>query len=239
MTYLRSVSWNLFFVLLTGICGCGLAVEGNGKRVTEKRSAEDFSAVDGNGPLDVEIRPGEDFDVELRLDSNLLEFVETRVHGKRLEITTDDVNIDTDLPGPHVIVELPVLEHAELSGSGTVRVRDFDHQKAVTLELSGSGQVIYDGTSPELTISLSGSGNVDAAGAADWGDFVLSGSGEIDASDLDVAEARLRLFGSGEIDASVFERVDIELDGSGGIDVNGNPAVRNVSQSGSGDVTVR
>lgn len=218
------------------LTGC-LGLQGNGKPATETRDVDGFVAVESDTSLDIRVVRGDTFAVQVRVDANLLPHVRTRVRDGALLIDSD-VDIDADVEGPHVVVTMPEVEGAALTGSGELVVTGFESDAPIRLALSGSGDVAFTGRAGAVSASLDGSGKIDLTGATGKVDLDLSGSGDIDARELHANEARVALSGSGNVSAHVTGRVDVELDGSGDIDLYGEPQLGRKDLSGSGEITV-
>lgn len=220
---------------LVPLAGCGLlGVDGNGERVNEVRALEGFSAVESDGSLDLEITRGDVFHVEVSIDSNLLERVHTDVVGGSLRIDEDSIG-DT-VSGPHVIVTMPVLSRATLSGSGGLRAVGFQQAEPVSLILDGSGDLSFAGDVPRVDVQLWGSGDARVSGRAPLLAVALDGSGAVDARGLEATTADLSLSGSGDIAANVSGSARVTLSGSGNVDVYGTATLDRVDISGSGSV---
>src|SRR5262245_37911767 len=144
--------------------GCEIGVDGNGQRATEVRSLEGFSAIDSAAGLDVQINQGETFRVEVSIDSNLLDRVRTDVSGDTL--TIDEEWIGDTLPGPHVIVTMPVLRRASIFGSGAIRATGCNQAEPVALTIDGSGELGFVGAVPRASVRISGSGDARLQGTA-------------------------------------------------------------------------
>jgi hypothetical protein len=218
---------------------CGLyGVEGNGERATETRPLQGFSAVQADDSLDVQIQRGDVFNVQVSIDSNLLGHVRTDLTdgGTTLVIHVEGSVRDT-LPGPHVIVTMPVLQRAALNGSGSVTATGFQQTDPVALELDGSGFLTYDGQVPSAQVRSSGSGDMRLHGSASSLDARLDGSGAVDARDFPTATADLSLSGSGSLSANASASATVTLSGSGNVDLYGGAVVERASISGSGSFT--
>jgi hypothetical protein len=221
---------------LVCLAACDMfGVDGNGQRVTQTRQVDDFDRVDARGSLDVQVQSGEVVSAALRIDSNLIDKIETRVVGHELRIDNTEP-FGSTLPGPHVLVSMPQLMAAKLSGSGRLAVAGFEQDADVALQLSGSGELAFSGKVPGLSVELSGSGEVSLEGSAEHEMLDLSGSGRIDARELAASDAALNLSGSGELRATVNGAVDVDLDGSGDIDLYGDYDVQRRSRKGGGSI---
>jgi hypothetical protein len=216
--------------------GCGLYGEkGDGERATETRPLQGFTAVVADSSLDVQIQRGDMFNVEVSIDSNLLDDLRTDLvdGGATLSIDTGHPVRDI-LPGPHVVVTMPALQRAALNGSGSVSASGFQQPDPVTLELDGSGTLTYEGEVPSAQIRSWGSGDVRLHGSASNLDARLDGSGDVNARDFPAATAALSLSGSGSLSATVTGSATVTVSGSGNVDLYGGAAVAGPYISGSG-----
>jgi hypothetical protein len=221
---------------LLALAGCGLmGVDGNGERVSEVRPLEGFSAVDSAGSLDVMIARGDAFRVEVSIDSNLLDRVRTRVAGDTL--TIDEEWIGDTVAGPHVIVTMPVLRRATVSGSGGLWAGGFQQAEPVSLAIDGSGALTFVGDVPRADVRITGSGGARLQGIAAALGAAVEGSGAIDARPLDATTADLSVSGSGDLAATVSGSARVAISGSGSVDLYGGAVLERVDVSGSGSVT--
>jgi len=216
---------------------CNDGVDGNGERASEVRTHSQFSRIESRGSLSIDLTQSDTFSVEVSIDSNLLDSVITRVSEDTL-IIDQAYPIDETVPGPHVIISLPSLAFARLSGSGDITAHAFSQPQDVQLSLSGSGRMSFGGSVPAVKARLSGSGEVFLDGSSDQLDLVLDGSGAIVADSLTSLAANVSLDGSGDIDARVNGPARVSLSGSGRIDLFGAADVNVVRADGSGEIHV-
>ena len=225
----------ILLVLLLVLPSCSLGVDGNGERTEEDRYLQDFTGVIADGSLDVQVQQGDITSVVVSIDSNLQRRTRTHVADGRLIIDVSEPIGDT-VPGPHVIVTMPVLHAARLVGSGSVSAETFRQADAIDLSLEGSGDMTFGGEVPTLTARLDGSGNMRLRGTATTVALGLEGSGDLRAADLNAATADIHLGGSGSLAATVTGPSRVTLDGSGNIDLFGGGAIEWSSVSGSGQL---
>jgi len=231
-----SASWLL--LLAAGalvLPACIQGTDGNGQRSTELRAVSGFTRVESRGSLDVQLDQGPAFTTTVSIDSNLQRHVETRVEGTSLIIDVAGAIGDT-VPGPHVLVTLPVLERATITGSGRITTTDFQQDQPVALDLDGSGDIVFTGTVPSVEGHLGGSGTVRISGAATSIDLSLDGSGTIDAAACRATDAAVSLSGSGRVATTATTTARVSLSGSGDVDLYGGATLTALSVSGSGGV---
>jgi hypothetical protein len=236
-SFLKTVLLAVLAPILVGlaISACDLGTDGNGMRTVEEHPQRDFSAIDNRDALDVKLEQGDTFSVAVSIDSNLQSFVRTYVNAGTLVVELAGSVGDT-VSGPHVLVTMPVLRAATLSGSGGLSAETFSQDEPVDLRLEGSGNLVFGGDVPSVVGRLAGSGDMRLHGTAETVDLGLAGSGNLQARDLTAATGDISLDGSGNVAATVTGSARIALDGSGDIDLFGGGTVERSSITGSGAV---
>jgi len=239
------------------LSGCTV-LEGSGVPAEQSRDVQGFAAVANMTSVKVNVVPGDADEVLVYCDDNIVDSIETKIHGNWLEIRTpNNVQIHPDVAcGVDVTAstlrafessgsgdavaegDWPDLEDVSSSGSANVRVTG-SLPSLSSVDSSGSGDITVDGVEAvEVHIDTSGSGNVDAIGTADSVSLDSSGSGEIDAMDLHTVDGDVDSSGSGDIRMFATGHVRGDLSGSGDLIISGG-ASTDVDRSGSGDVIER
>jgi hypothetical protein len=220
---------------LLSVAGCFLVhkVDGNGQRSTETRTVAPFSGVESASSLDVRVERGDVAQVVVSIDSNLAALVETRVVGATLRIDTSEP-VGRVVDGPQVVVTMPTVAAAGLSGSGALDVTGFDQADAVELGLDGSGLLTFSGNVPAARVRSDGSGEALLMGAAQQLTVDMDGSGAVDARAFPAATADLSLSGSGDLAATVTSAARVSISGSGSVDLFGPVMVERSTITGDG-----
>ncbi|SDR46736.1 Putative auto-transporter adhesin, head GIN domain [Rhizobiales bacterium GAS191] len=168
--------------------------------------------IDIDIPATVDYRPGATAEAVVSGDPELVRHV--RFAGGKLEW---DADFDC-FPVGKLAVRLtgPAITNWGLHGASKLNLSDLD-QDALELGISGSGDVVANGTAQRIALRISGSGAADLAKLA-------------------VKSARLRVSGSGEADIAAQEEADIHISGSGSVILHGHPTQIQSHISGSGRV---
>ena len=116
---------------------------GSGVPITEARHLPAFHGVDLAGTNTVTVRVGEPQSVVVKADDNLVHRITTRVRSGRLVIGTRG-DYSTTSP-TSVVISVPILTSATLSGSGTVTVEQVAGRH-LTVRLPGSGTLRASGS---------------------------------------------------------------------------------------------
>jgi hypothetical protein len=206
------------------------------------------------GPVDLRLRQGATASMNVRAEQRFLAKIVTAQSGNTLTIDTKGIIIN---PRRAMVVELtlPSLQELRVLGSGEATVTGFSgpalqlglsgsgdmnfkgQYQHITASLSGSGDLTVDGgNSDEVEFSIAGSGDVSARGTSKSLTVRIAGSGGVDAADLHADSVSLNIMGSGDAHLYAKSAAAVAIRGSGDATIDGNPAQRSVSKTGSGDV---
>lgn len=218
------------------LAGCVETYDGNGILAEETRTPTGFERVSVRGALDIELEQGP-FAVAVRIDQNLISRVVTRLDGRTLIVRFEGGNLGAHLPGPNVSVSLPLLSDVELNGSGRLVASGFEGEEPASVELSGSGELSWSGSTDALDVVLNGSGTLSLTGEAERADYYLAGAGTLDARELTAEAANIELEGPGSVQATVDGRVDASVNGSGTIELFGDVTRGTWTETEEGSIT--
>ena len=226
---------------------------------SETRSlAKAVRAIDLSGPIDLTLRQGAVASLVVRGEQRMLGKVETSTGGDgTLHIGTSGMLLYHRQP-LQVTLVLPSIEEVSVRGSGDSTINGFSGER-IDVRLEGSGNVRFNGrfrqvraelhgsgelemnggASDEVEVQLLGSGKMTVVGSCKQFKAEQTGSGDLFARHLSADQASLQLTGSGDAAITAQKAATITLRGSGDVLVYGGPAERNVSRTGSGDVTFK
>jgi len=230
--------------------GAGRMLAGETRQVDSS-----VTVVELNGPIDLILSQGPAAALKVRGEQRLLGNVETIQDGDALRIGTKGMLLLHRRP-LQVYLTLPSLTELTVNGSGDTTVNGFSGEK-FDLQLHGAGNVTFNGryrqlaagvhgsgdlnlnagNSEHIALEMVGSGQITSSGSCKTLDAELTGSGGLDAEHLASEKVSVNLKGSGTTNVFAKQSADLTLRGSGDIRVYGNPDNRNVSRTGSGEVT--
>jgi len=243
----------------TGACLAGIfpkIVYGSGNVVEEHREISDFSKVHLSGLGNLKIELGDEEHLRIEAEDNLLEHIETEVHGDKLIIEIEErINLHPRKPINYYLT-VTDLDAISISGSGTAEA---PHLKAerFSVGLSGSASVHIDGLDSEsVKLDISGSGTIEIGrmvtgsleaeiggsgdvsingGKADMQEIGIGGSGSYNARNLECAQADVDLSGSASLVLKVSDLLEADISGSGSVKYVGTPKI-DADISGSGSI---
>lgn len=119
-------------------------------------------------------------------------------------------------PSLTIIVRAPNITSFDLSGRNTLSIEDY-RQSSLRLDVSGSAEVKATGQADDVQVDL-------------------SGSGEANLGALKTKNARVEISGSADAVIAPTERADLDISGSGDVELLTNPKSVETDISGSGRV---
>ena len=197
--------------------GFGKTIKGSGNIIKESRTLSDFHSVKIIGSVDADITSGDSFSCRVKGDDNLVPLVETAVNNSTLEISLEG-SYSTKSPLV-VYIEIPVLEKAQIIGSGDMLITDLKQDKVV--------------------LTISGSGDITARGSVGILEAVVSGSGDLSLQNLKAEHINVTINGSGDAEVWANQSISAKVNVSGDIVYKGNPTEVDTKVNGSGDITRR
>ena len=234
----------LFKTAVASIAILTAASMANAKDTSEEmRDVEAFTKVSLQGSMDVEVKVGSTQSVKVIADSDIIEYLRTRVRGGELEIDLKDSDgkrkIFRHIKKMQVIITVPDLNGMEVHGSGDMYVENAVADK-FELEVHGSGDAVLENAKiGMLEVELQGSGDIEMQGSCDSIRVELQGSGDVDATKMECKDADVMLQGSGDVNVYATASADVTVRGSGDIRVSGKPDKISSRVRGSGDIHVR
>lgn len=210
----------VFVAVLSGLVfsmiGCGTpdsCLSGSSSVVSQTLDLTGLTGVDFQAAGRLSVNLGETQMVMVKGPDNIIDRLNTDVINGVWEIGFDEcVRDDTRL---EIVITVPELDSAELSGSGTI-VAETDSSSFDTT-LSGAGTVTVSGQSTRHHVTLAGFGTVESFGlAATEASVVLSGRGTLNVA----AEERLavQLSGAGAVFYLGDPELDIRITGAGSVE---------------------
>lgn len=223
---------------------------------SEKRSLDQaINQIEISGPIDLKLVQAASPEMTLHAEQRLLSRFVIEQNGSTLSIKFSDSTFYSKHP-VSVDLSLPKLQRLAVRGSGDTEVNGFTGDQ-IQLVVTGSGQVNLNGSYQQVSASLRGSGdvklntgngksmdldligtgNIFATGQAQTLTTHLTGSGDIDAEAVLADNATVSLNGSGDTKVHAKQSVTVSLRGSGDVNVAGKPGQRNITRTGSGEVS--
>jgi len=224
----------LGIVVALTLNSCLNTIDGNEDVKNETRAVSSFSKIHISGGFKVLLNQGNAEKLELEVDENLMEFIETEVkentlyisskkpigNAKSLRVYITSVNVD----------EIEASGAIELKNKGTYYADNLD------ISISGAADIDLDLDIENLTMEMSGASETDLSGLANNFEIKISGAGDLDAKKLKTRNTSIDISGAGSAIVYAKKTLNIEVSGAGSVKYKGNPKVEK-SINGAGSVT--
>lgn len=188
--------------------------------VTKNFDLTGFDSIDVSGVYELDVRVGPDFSIELSGPAYEMERVEASVRNGVLHLDQKERRRrwGDNRQGVDAVITLPSLAAIDISGvvDGAIAGVNSDRFE---VDISGVGDIRFDGECGAL-------------------DARVSGVGDLDADALECRVVTVRVSGVGDASVYASEEVDARVSGMGDIDVYGSPERVSKSDSMFAEITV-
>lgn len=225
----------LFLLLLILASTTSCALNGSGRITSEHRRLKNIRGIDLRCGANVYLVQGPDQDVRIEGDDNLLGQIVTEVVNEQL-IIRQSSSIHPSKP-MDIYVTVPSLCLVELSGSGSIMMRNVFTCSYMNIRLGGSGNIYANVDAVSLRATICGTGNLRLSGSAAETDLRISGSGTLNAQGMICYSGNVSITGTGNSLVDVNNDLDVRIIGSGNVYYVTEPARLNKWISGTGVVS--
>jgi carbon monoxide dehydrogenase subunit G len=211
---------------------CVNSIDGNKNVIKEERVIPSFNKIDISGEFEVLITQNNTEKLELEVDDNLVELIESKVENNTLYISSkESIGSAKSLKLYISIKNIDAIDISgaiELKNKGTITV---DH---LTIDASGAADIKLDIETESLTIDVSGASETTLAGKTNNFDIELSGASELDAKKLKSQNISIDISGAGSAVVFAKKTLNVSVSGAGSIQYKGNPKItKDISGAGS------
>jgi hypothetical protein len=220
------------------LIGCAqVTITGSGNVVTQEEAITGFDKVDISQSFNVDITQGENFRVVVRVDDNLVEYLNVVKQGSTLKIGLDPNRSYTIIDATmEAEVTMPEVVELDLSGSSVANISGFGSSKSLVVDLSGNSVLLGDIQAGDSRFDVSGNSSVTISGSG--GDLTVdaSGSSDVDLANFPGSNGTVDASGSSTVTVNLSGRLDADASGSSDIYYLGSPELGSIETSGSSNI---
>lgn len=214
-------------------------VKGNGNIVTQTYDVSAFDEISASLSATVNYTVSNDYTCTVRVDENLLEYIDIAVKGDDLILKKQEKHKNINLRATEFVIDItaPSLDEVSLAGSGDFNFITPLNENELEVSVAGAGNIKFNEETNvnHLELNVAGSGDIYIArGTIRELEADIAGSGKI-VSYADVQELEADVAGSGDITAKVNGKLKYFIAGSGDIKYYGD-AVLEGKVMGSGNI---
>jgi len=218
----------------------GETVKGDGNVVTRDYDVAHFDEIVCALPATVNYTVADAYSCTVRVDSNLLEYIDIKVKDGELSLSQpkpmkNGIYLGFNATEFVIDVTAPSLNAITLAGSGDINILSPMEAQHMEVTVAGSGDVAFkeDVDIQHLELSVAGSGDIMVdKGTIRKLEADIAGSGDIVAH-AEAQEVEATVMGSGDITTNVSGTLEYQVVGSGDIHYYGDAKV-NGKVAGSG-----
>lgn len=228
----------IFFCLFAGFVATSCSknkLGGSGTYTTETRTETGFTGIENSGDFKIILRKSNTFSISVHGEDNIVPDIVTSVKDGTLKLQYKKDNINYHHNLVTITIHAPVIDHIDMTGSGSV---ESDHTWQIPVfsaSVKGSGFIRCSTITTSIDLSINGSGFMSVSGNTKQAHCAISGSGNLHAFDLVAKEATVSISGSGSAEITVLSKLNATINGSGSIFYQGSPQV-NKHITGSGNL---
>ena len=225
----------LVFVLAVLLAGCALT--GSGSVVTREEAFTGFDKVDVSHAFKVDISEGDTFSVVIRVDDNLVEYLQAVKEGNTLKIGLKPLRrYGIRNATMEAEVTMPELTGLDLSGASHGTITGFKSTKALDVDLSGASALQGDVEAGDARFDVSGASHVTLRGSAQDVTIDASGASSVDLGGFPVNDANVEASGASNVTVNASGKLDVEASGASHVYHLGNPTLGTVNTSGASSI---
>lgn len=200
-------------------------IVGSGNPTQETRTiSSTFHSISLRMPAQVTLTSGTEQEVIVTVDDNVLQYVQTTDSSGTLIIRLDpSVNVsDYDLA---VALTMTNLEGITCESPGTITGTNKFTVDAVSLVLSGTGNIDLEVETAAVSSVVSGAGNITLSGSAASHSIVVTGAGNMYAFYLTTVNTSIVISGVGNAEVNVSTSLNVVISGIGSVYYKGHPDI--------------
>ena len=227
-----------FFILLCTVftlVSCDQTT-GSGNIVTETRNTGSFDAISVGGSFDVEVKMGDAMSVVVEADDNIMKYIETKVSGNTLKISTEGLHSFSDVH-MKVYVTVPVLTAVSASASAEVVGENIlTNADKLVFKASSSASIKAEVNAPDIVTDANSSASITLRGKTKNHKTEASSSAEINAFELLTENTTANVTSSANIEVHASVSLNAHASSSGSVEYKGAATVTK-SENSSGTVS--
>jgi len=228
----------VLFLLVALSVGCtppGAPITASGNVVTQEEEISGFDKVEVSHAFKVDISQGETFSVVVRIDDNLLQYLDVVKQGSTLKIGLKTGRVSRDSTR-EVEVIMPGLTGLDLSGASQGTITGFKSTNALNVDLSAASHLRGDIEAGDAQFDVSDASQVTLGGSA--GDVTIdaSGASTVDLADFPAANANVEASDASEVTVNASGTLDVDASGASHVYYAGSLTLGTIDTSGSSKV---
>lgn len=207
-------------------------IEGNGQDASETRELPVFTKIELGGAYELVLTQDSTQSLTIHSDKNLLSHIKTEVRNNELRVYSDD-NICDEVK---LVISMNELSSLEASGAVEVEMTNRFTTSEFHLNASGAVEADLNVAAEKIKTEVSGAGEIEYQGETGSHEVSVSGAGELRAFDLVSGIYKIQVSGAAECSIHVLNELHVSASGASSVVYKGNPSVIKEDASGASSI---
>ncbi len=205
----------------------------------EQRIVSNFTKIEVSSGINLYLTQGDEIQLSVEADKSEMHKIITEVSNNTLKIYNKRNYMWGIKQAPKVYLTITQLSEIIAGGGADVYGQKVINSSKIKVSTSGGADAYLEIVANEIILSTSGGSDIRIKGTTDILTASASGGSDINAGALKAQKVMVST--SGGADAKVWVEKELTAKASGGSDIDyfGNPEVKNIIESGGGDITQR
>ncbi len=205
----------------------------------ETRTVGDFTKINVSSGINLYLTQGDKIEVVVESDKSDMHKIITEVDGNTLRIYNKKSYNWGMHKAPKVYLTVKDIDYISSNGGADVYGQNLIVTEKLKVSTSGGADAYLEIQSSDVVLSTSGGSDIKIKGSTVNLEASASGGSDINANELKAQIVHVTA--SGGADATVWAEKQITAKASGGGDIDyfGNPEIKNIHESGGGDISKR
>ncbi len=212
------------------------SIKGSGNIMDVDYSFSDFTRIDASDAFELTVTESDSFFVEIRIDDNLVEYLDVYKSGEWLVISMESGH---SYNSAHLKAEvhMPVITHLKGSGASAIEMQNFNDTTDFNLDLSGASVFSANLNVDNCEVQLSGASVININGTCSNLYLGASGASVLNLGNFITNTMDINLSGASDATIHVLDHLDAVLSGASVLRYYGDPTLGNINVSGASIIT--
>lgn len=203
----------------------------------EIRQVENFNSIKVANGLDVYITQESELRVEVEAIKGQIHRIITEVNNGTLHVYVKGNFKWNPKDIRKVYISAPEFVNITANGGADIHGNSVIKAASLTVECNGGADIYLSVQTNDLSLSCTGGADILIEGTTENLSATASGGADINAKKLKAKHVVASSSGGGDVDVYASESLTAKASGGGDINYLGSPKIKNISESGGGDVS--
>lgn len=227
----------LVAILSTLACQVGdlVPIGVSGNVVTQEMPLTGFDKVVVNDAFQVDIRRSDNFRVVIRIDEDLIQYLQVNKEGNTLRIGLKS-GYSFKAAKLQAEVAMPELTGLELNNASQVAITGFKSTKALNVVLAGASRLTGGIEAGDSRFDVADASQVTLRGSGKDLSIDARGASQVDLGNFSVTNASIKVAGASQVTVNLTGKLDVNASGASQVYYVGSPTLGKIDATGASTI---